>query len=409
MSVMDPGVMTTEPTRGREPVGALIDRVGQQARLELRDAVPMPAQAYWDEELYGQEIEKIFKKDWLCLARTDEVPDAGDYFAIDIADEPLIVVRGEDSQVRVFSRVCRHRYEDLLGGGTPADQRRTGCAKRFVCPYHDWAYRLDGELFAAPDMVARPGFDMSAFNLREVRSTVWQGFVFVNLSGDLAEPLDMSGIEGILGGYDFTDWEVASVIDWGTTKVNWKIVVENFSEAYHHLGLHKSSAQPIWPFASVQMGDEVGPEWFYSRLFVGADAATGEVNGHLVQPTWLTPQPGLSQYELSQGILFAKFPTFMMLPAPDITFWFRMFPTAAEYHQLEILLMVHKSSYAHPEFKEKIHEATEFFRDVQGEDASCNERIQSSTRSVFATGGVLHPQEQPLWQLQKYVSSRLAR
>lgn len=398
---------TTIPPVQTQTTKDLVRTVAAQAQLPLSEALPLPAKCYWDPDLYQLELEHIFRRDWICIARCDEVLRHGSYLAVDLAGEPLIVVRGSDDHVRVFSRICRHRYEDLLGGQRSDADRRAGCVERFECPYHAWTFRLDGSLLNAPDMWSRPSFDPDDFPLRPIRTEIWQGFVFVNLDDNTDIPFDMSGIERAQGNYNFTDWKVADNIAWGSAAANWKIMVENFSEAYHHLGIHRESAQAMWPLANVEIGNERGGDWFYSRMHVGAAAAVGEVDGHLIQPTLLPPQAGLSPYERSQGLLTLKFPTFMMLPAPDISFWFRATPTGPESHHLDIALLTSRESENLPNYAAALKEAVDFFRPIQAEDASVNERIQSTSKSARAAGGVLHIQEQALWQLQKYLAARL--
>lgn len=399
--------MTITTASTNSHVGELVQQIDHQSRLPLAEAVPSPARAYWDPAFYEHELEHIFRKDWICVARLEEVPERGSYLAVDLAGEPLIVVHGDDDMVRVFSRVCRHRYVDLLGGMTSPEQQTRGCVERFECPYHAWTYRLDGSLLKAPEMASRPGFDPDAHGLRGIHTQIWQGFVFVNLDADPAVPFDMSGIERIQDSYDFSGWRVAEVVDWGDTKVNWKIVVENFAECYHHIGIHRETLQPMWPIGTVEVGHEQGNDWFYTRMLAGPEASPGEEDGHLLQPSWLPPQRGLSAYQRSQTMLLAKFPIFMLAPAPDVTFWFHAMPTGPETHRLQTKLMVPEDSLGEDGFAEKITEAADFFRAFQAEDSSVNEHIQSTARSSFASGGVLQFHEQAIWQLQKYLGTRL--
>lgn len=391
----------------RADVSLLVEQIQKQAVLPLESALPLPAAAYWDESFYQLELERIFRKDWVCIARAEEVPDPGSYYAVDLAGEPLMVVRGADNEIRVLSRVCRHRYEDLLGGETPPEARLKGCAQRFECPYHAWIYRTDGSLLSAPEMGARADFDKSAFGLRRVRSQIWQGFIFVNLDDDGDDSLDMTGIEEIQEAYDFTNWRLTGVVDWGETRVNWKIVLENFLECYHHIGIHKNVLQPLWRLGKVERGSYTGHDWYYARMKAGPDTAIGEEDGHLQLPLWLPAAPGLSAYQRSHTLLFAKFPCFMLAPGPDIAFWFRSFPTGPETHRLDINFLVPETSLTDGNFDQGMQEATDFLRLVQGQDASVNEAVQSSAKSQYAADGVLSLHEQPLWQIQKYLASRL--
>lgn len=391
----------------RQPIDAVIEQIAAQSKLPLEEAVPLPVQAYWDPEFYEREIEQIFRRDWVCVARVEDVPSPGDYLAVDFGGEPLIVVRGQDDVVRVMSRVCRHRYVDLLGGKTSPDKRNRGCAERFECPYHAWTYRLDGSLLNAPEMLERPGFDRDNYGLRPIRHEIWQGFVFADIGGQ-ADPLDMSDFEQTLDRYDFTGWKIADTVDWGESTVNWKIVVENYAECYHHIGIHKETLQPMWPIGTVELGEPTGRDWFYSRMKAGAETAAGEEEGFLLQPSWLPAHPALSAYQRSQSLLMVKFPMFMIVPSPDITFWFKAIPTGPETHRLEVALLVPEEHFGIENFDESVKETADFFRAFQAEDASINEYVQTTTRSANARGGVLHRHEQAIWQLQKYLAWRLA-
>ncbi len=154
-------------------------------------------------------------------------------------DEPLIVVRGQDKQVRVLSNVCRHRSSVILEG--------TGTAKHFVCPYHAWTYANDGQLLRAPYMDKVTGFDVKNCRLPEFSTEIWHGFIYVNLDGK-AKPLTprLKGLEPYIKNQhmeemlqQFTNEEV-----W---PANWKCLVENFMEGYHLSTLHYNSLHKITP------------------------------------------------------------------------------------------------------------------------------------------------------------------
>jgi phenylpropionate dioxygenase-like ring-hydroxylating dioxygenase large terminal subunit len=374
-------------------VQALVRQICEQAVVPLEESRALPVRTYWDPEFHQYELEHIWRKDWICLGRVEEVPDKGSYRAIDLAGEPLMLVRGADDQVRVFSRVCRHRYADLMGGERSDAERVSGCVPRFECPYHAWTYRLDGSLLSAPEMSSRPGFDKNANGLREIRTEIWQGFVFVNLDEETDIPFDMSAIAVLQDGYDFSEWEIASV--------------ENFLECYHHIGIHKNVLQPLWRLGRVERGDYFGSDHYFARMMAGTEVAIGEEDGHLLHPLFLPAKTGLSAFQRSHTLLLAKFPAYLVAPGPDITFWFRSLPTGPETHRLEMHLMVPKEHRGVENFDERMTEATDFLKLVQAQDASVNEAVQASVRSKYAEGGVLQAHEQPIWQLQKYLASRL--
>jgi phenylpropionate dioxygenase-like ring-hydroxylating dioxygenase large terminal subunit len=121
---------------------------------------------------------------WLAVGRAEQVPEPGDFATVDVGDEPMVIVRGVDGEVRVFSRVCRHRYADVLAdvmGAVPA----TGRLERFTCPYHMWTYRLDGSLINAMDFARRREFDPGRYGLHPFPAQLSEdGVVYVNLTAE---------------------------------------------------------------------------------------------------------------------------------------------------------------------------------------------------------------------------------
>ena len=88
-------------------------------------------------------FRSVFKKDWLCVGHVSQVAKIGDYFTLELFGEPLVVVRGPD-RIRVLSRVCLHRWAPVAEGA--------GNVKLFSCPFHRWAYGLDGQLVTAGNL-----------------------------------------------------------------------------------------------------------------------------------------------------------------------------------------------------------------------------------------------------------------
>src|SRR2546426_5796747 len=101
---------------------------------------------YTAPEIYGEEMERIFCRRWLCAGRAAELADPGDFVVRTVAGESLIVVRGQDGAVRAFYNVCRHRGTRLC------EEARGRFSETIQCPYHAWTYTLDGTLIGAPHM-----------------------------------------------------------------------------------------------------------------------------------------------------------------------------------------------------------------------------------------------------------------
>ena len=113
-----------------------------RVRLPSDEAEPLPHWAYTSPEWYAREVEQIFRKSWNYVGHVSQLPDAGDYFTLNVAGVPLIVVKGEDDTIRAFFNSCRHRGTKLLTDD--------GNCKMIRCPYHAWAYDLAGNLVATP-------------------------------------------------------------------------------------------------------------------------------------------------------------------------------------------------------------------------------------------------------------------
>jgi glycine betaine catabolism A len=138
----------------------------------------LPAEAYTDESVFRWEQERFFDGSWVCVGRAGGLREAGDRRAVSLGRESVLLVRGEDDTLRAFYNVCRHRGHELLPVGGEA------CGKFVRCPYHAWAYGLDGELKGAPGFGRAGGFEKREFPLVPMRVVEWHGWLFANASGD---------------------------------------------------------------------------------------------------------------------------------------------------------------------------------------------------------------------------------
>lgn len=123
-----------------------------RSRQPLEKAWTLPPDAYTGEAVFQREIETIFRKDWICVARQEQVAKPGDFVCFGLPDQPIVVVRDSNGKLQALSRVCLHRAMPLVEG--------EGNATRFTCPYHTWTYELDGRLRSAPMMDGVDGFDV---------------------------------------------------------------------------------------------------------------------------------------------------------------------------------------------------------------------------------------------------------
>lgn len=179
---------------------------------------------YSDPSIYALDVERIFMRRWLCVGHESRIPNSGDFFVHEIAGESLIIVRGTDEVVRALVNVCRHR-------GSEVCYEKEGHAKVLVCPYHAWAYELDGSLRAARQM--GESIEKSEYGLTQIHLRVLEGLIFVCFAED---PPKLDGVEqtlrASLGRYGWADARVAHR-DIYSVDANWKLALENYFECYH--------------------------------------------------------------------------------------------------------------------------------------------------------------------------------
>ncbi len=120
-------------------------------------------------------MTRVMRPSWQVVCHTSDIAKPGDWQTLEFLNESIVVIRGDDMQVRAFTNVCRHRGSRLLSDVS-------GCAKRLTCPYHGWTYGLDGRLIGVPGKSDYPGLDIDAHGLVPVELEVWRGFIFVRLA-----------------------------------------------------------------------------------------------------------------------------------------------------------------------------------------------------------------------------------
>src|SRR6202048_270297 len=205
----------------------------------------LPQKYFISPEVFANEQEKIFAKQWLLVGHQSQLKKSGDFFLATIAGESLIVLRDQKSEVRGFYNVCRHR-------GTRLKEDACGHASAIQCPYHAWTYGLDGRLIGAPHMDEVSGFDKADYSLHAVNLGLFEGFIFVNLEDASTERGGYRSLEewfAPLSG-KFSHWNMsilrpAKRVEYDV-RANWKLMFENYSEGYDWPGVHRG-LRKVWP------------------------------------------------------------------------------------------------------------------------------------------------------------------
>ncbi|HMI36039.1 MAG TPA: aromatic ring-hydroxylating dioxygenase subunit alpha, partial [Steroidobacteraceae bacterium] len=208
--------------------------------LPIEDAESLPPLCYTDGGFYEFEKEALFNHEWLCVGRESWLGKPGDYFTTSIINEPLIICRDTEGRLRAMSAVCQHRAMLVAEG--------RGNTRGFVCPYHHWAYGLDGSLISAPAMNKTHNFDKSAIRLPELAVEVWLGFIFVSFDR-AAAPLRprLKGVEEAIANYDLAGAEDVGDVQTRRFSWNWKVMFENNNDGYHANRLHHGPLHDFVP------------------------------------------------------------------------------------------------------------------------------------------------------------------
>lgn len=202
-------------------------------RRELSEARHTVPNVYADPEIYRLEKERIFMRSWLFVAREEEVEKPGDYMALRIFDEPILLARDKEGVLRAFANVCRHRGVEVAFGQGKADF--------FKCPYHGWTYRLDGRLSGAPLMNDNSTFERGNYQLPALHLGNWGGNIFVNFSPE-PEPFE-EFIKPYQEQFGFLKQENCRMAVKLPVELdcNWKFAVENLLDIYHVKVLHANT------------------------------------------------------------------------------------------------------------------------------------------------------------------------
>ena len=354
----------------------------------------MPAAAFTSPDVYDLEIERIFRREWLCVGRADQIPAVGDYLTIDLLGDKLVVVRGSDEVVRVLSRVCRHRAAEVAKGA--------GNTRSFQCPYHAWTYRLDGELVGAPYMEDVEGFERANCGLPQVRSEVWEGWIFVNFDPQ-ADSLErqLEPLSKIFANYRMSEMVVVDELCFDSP-FNWKVLVDNFMEAYHHIAIHSDTFEPIFPAALSNTPDNDGP---YSVLVM--PEREGIEHPEETPVGALPPSGDLSDEERGRLTVAAVFPFHLFGPTAESLVWYQIVPHRFDLFALRIHICCPKSTREAPAYETALGGLKEFLRLIHHQDIEACEAVWAGLSDRSFESGRLSMLEKPIWQFNQWWLDRM--
>lgn len=359
-----------------------LERWARESREALR---PLPASLYTSPEILQRETDKVFHREWICAGHVSELSKRGDYIAFDIVGKPVLVVCDEEGTVRAFSNICRHRGTVLATGH--------GNLKAFVCPYHAWTYDSSGHLRAAPYMDKT---SIEGICLPQYRVEIWQGLVFVNLDPEASALAPrLAGLEDRVAPYDFAAFRVIYRAE-ADLACNWKVLVENASESYHHFKVHRDSIESSQPTRTIEHRE--GGSGFSHHTLVVQDTSDADQSEIARLP------PAMR----SRSNNICVFPSLILAKDPGgPLMWVSVLPTGPQTMTYTVGIAI-PGEAGDEVSKDVVDEHRHFFESFMNEDLMMIEQVQRGLASGTDFANVLHPWERPIWEFGHYLARRIA-
>jgi Rieske 2Fe-2S family protein len=361
----------------------------------------LPARYFYDSEHYGRELQTIWHREWICVGREEDWPQAGDYRRIRLGDQQIVVTRARDRALHAFHNTCRHRGAALCDKDEGHFENG-----RIVCPYHAWTYALSGELQRVPRAAPADDLRPGDLTLYRVALQTWRGFVFVNLAGQPGEELPRALLDE---GEHVAAWplEALSRVHRETRSLdcNWKIFWENYLECYHCPVVHPELCQlvPVYRTGYMDYTDAgLEPQQGRPHAMLRPGAVTWSADGTTELP-WFE---GLGDKERETGMTFSTFlPTLFIVAHVDYLRTVQVMPLGPEQTGLTIDWYVHRDVVGHPALD--VERLTAFARQVVAEDGRVCELNQQGIRGAPHRHGILLGIEDYVYEFEQWVRDRV--
>jgi choline monooxygenase len=259
----------------------------------LERAFTIPSDWYVDPRIDELERRTVFRRTWQMVGRLEQVAEPGQYLTDTLAGEPIVVVRGEDRQLRAFFNVCRHHAAAVM-------TEPEGTARNLRCPYHGWTYGLDGRLRGTPDFKGVCDFDAGASGLVPMAVHTWESFVFVRLDseGESIEESLGAGLVSELHRLELSRFHFMERRRYAF-ECNWKVFVDNYLDGGYHVPYLHKGLDSVLDYSRYTI--ENGRRHCLQKsplVQEGAEAQTGAVRqGDLALYYWIYPNFMINWYE----------------------------------------------------------------------------------------------------------------
>ena len=349
-------------SEAQSSLGEALDRV---SRLPYDRAYGMPAAFYTDPQVLEIEQRELFRNEWVCVGRVEELGKPGDFITLVLGGEPVLVTRDDVGTLRALSNVCRHRGAVLAEG--------KGNARFHACPYHGWTYDASGRVLGTPGIPKREDFDRANCRLPEFACREWLGFLFVSLAAD-PPPLEprLAPLEARIRNYHLEQTTLRYVAE-ETWDTNWKCFIENYMEGYHLSPLHRETLHPVNP---TRLCRHFEPGEGFFGYNAGFDASLPRPQkGH----------PDLTDEEAMSCVMFAVPPGLVVGCASDYSSFVCVQPETPDRVRAKMGLIFFGPDWP----QERVDWAVGLFHRTMQEDKAVLARVRQGLHSRFYQPGPL--------------------
>lgn len=373
-------------------LAALLASLADRAELSSDDAVALPPHAYTDPTLLTLEEDRIFAAEWQCAGRADEIPSAGDFLTYSIGPQPVFCIRTPDGSIRSFANVCRHRMMRLLEG--------RGQARRIACPYHGWTYDLTGKLVSAPHMNGRRPFAKDKFCLPEIRTEIWDGWIYITLNPKIAPVADrLASLAAVTDRYGAASYRTVISEDY-VWRTNWKLLTENFMESYHLPIAHRATVGAWCPIEDTTFAQDRNDAFTYQIFYKEDDAVYGRAHpkNDRLEGEWR-----------GRSIMPTVFPAHMFVLAPDHLWYLTLRPDGVGRTRVRFGVAVPPEVLAdHEADRDRfIADLKRFFDQVNDEDKAVVEAVYENAHAPLSDPGPLSWMERELHDFHMFLARSL--
>ncbi len=384
-----------------------IEQTYRQTRLPVEAASTLLPEAYHDPEYHQAEQDRLWATSWVCMGILSELDEPGRVLVRPLAGRSVLVTRNGEGALRGFLNVCRHR-------GTRLVEEDGTVGTRIRCPYHAWAYDLDGACIGTPlfegsdipedqralfDMSDVKAFDRADYGLYPVRTATWGCLVFATLS-DTTPDIEtwLGDLSGRLGGYGLESWQIQATKSYDIV-ADWKLIAENFMEYYHLPWVHPQLIKV----------SRVKDHYRYQGPGMYTGMTTNPVSRD-ENSVWLDlPQhAGITGSDLESGRFMMIFPNVALSILPNHAFVMVLEPRGPAATLEKTYLLTHPETMGGEESVAALEKLHSFWDDVNREDIDIVERVQRGIPTPEYRGGrMCYRFEEPLHRFQNMVIDRM--